>query len=134
MQAFTESNGDIEKAERQIITNKLNSKHNNHNNLARDEHFKVDDGGIEVHKYEEKQLIEDGKVLQALVGCTLYTAKEALKNLGDVRTAENFLKKAIDFCRGDEEQAIRLISINILELGAINDLTKCQRGALDYIA
>jgi len=97
--------------------------------------MKMDQNGKVVEEdINEQMLIEDGKVLQALVGCTLYTAKEALKNLGDVRTAENFLKKAIDFCRGDEEQAIRLISINILELGAINDLTKCQRGALDYIA
>ncbi len=54
--------------------------------------------------------------------------------LHDYKTAENFLRKAIDFCRGDEEQALRLITVNPLEFGAINELVPCQKRALEFIA
>ena len=69
-----------------------------------------------------------------LTGCYRYVAKEALQILGgDVMVCENFLTKAIKFCRGDQEQALRLINCDILELGAVNKLKPCQLKALDFI-
>jgi hypothetical protein len=72
--------------------------------------------------------------LIAIFNCKYTTAYKVIEIFPEIRSAETFLQKALDFCRGDEDQVVHLLTLDILELGCLNSLSVCQRQAVDFIA